>query len=108
PRREMLDRSIEEFLHLGKGHNLVELLPDLYLGHAENCAVQVDIFPPGQLGMEAGAHLQQACYPAVNADPSACGFGNAAENLEQRGFAGAVAPDDADPIALLDLEGHIF
>jgi hypothetical protein len=39
---------------------------------------------------------------------SACGrLGDTAENLEQGGFAGPVASDDADDLALLDFQVHI-
>ena len=38
---------------------------DLGSAHAEDRAVQVDVLPAGQLGMEAGADLEQRADPAV-------------------------------------------
>ena len=35
-------------------------------------------------------------------------LGDAAEDLQQRAFAGAVAPDDAENFALFDLEAHVL
>ena len=32
--------------------------------HAEDCAVEVNVLSPGQLGMESGADLEQARQPA--------------------------------------------
>ena len=54
-----LDRRVNEFLHLGEGDDFVELARDLGSPHAEDGAVQEDVFAPGQFGMEAGADLEE-------------------------------------------------
>ena len=73
--------------------------------HAEDRAVEVDVLPPGQLGVEAGADLQQAADAAARAStrPSV-GSVMRREDLEQRALARAVAADDAERLARLDLE----
>ena len=40
-------------------------------------------------------------------DPAGGGLGDAREDLQQRGFAGAVAADDADDIALVNRKVHV-
>ena len=60
PRRIALDRRVEELLDLGEGDDLVELAADLGAGHAEDRAVEIDVLAAGQLGMKAGADLEQA------------------------------------------------
>ena len=76
--------------------------------HAQDRAVEVDVLAAGQLGVEAGAHLQQAGDPAVDLGAAAGRLGDAREDLEQRDLARAVAADDADDLALLDLEGDVL
>ena len=42
------------------------LLPDLGAAHAEDGAVEIDVLAAGELGMKAGADLQQARHPAAD------------------------------------------
>ena len=65
-----LDRRVEELLHLGEGHDLVELRLDLAAAHAEDRAVEEDVLAAGQFRVEARADLQQAGDPALERDPA--------------------------------------
>ena len=57
--------------------------------------------------MEPRADLEQRSNAPLQLDlPGGLG-GNARENLEQRGLACAIAPDDAEHLATLDLEGDV-
>ena len=58
--------------------------------------------------MEAGAHFQQAGHAAAQFDPAFGRLGDAAQDFEQRGFARAVAANDAHDLALFDFKGNIF
>ena len=58
--------------------------------------------------MEAGADFQQTRDAAAQQDPPSCRLSDAAQDLEQCTFAGAIATDDAKNLALLDLKAHIF
>ena len=57
--------------------------------------------------MKAGADLEQAADPAFDLDLAAGGGGDAGEDLEQGALAGAVAADDAEDLALADLEAGV-
>ena len=103
-----LDRRVEEFLDLGKGDDLIELARDLLPAHAEDRAIQEDVLATGQFGVKAGADLEQAADAAAQPHPPLGRLGDAAEDLEQRALAGSVAADDADDLALLDLEADIL
>ena len=103
-----LDRRIEKLLDLGKGDDLVKLAHDLGAGHAEDRAVEKDVLAAGQFRMKAGADFEQARDPAAQDRASARRLGDPAQNLQQRRFAGAVASDDAEHLAALDLEAHIL
>ena len=54
------------------------------LRHAQDRAVEVDVLAAGQLGVEAGADLQQAADPAVDLGAPGGRLGDAGEDLEQR------------------------
>ena len=69
-RRVALDRRVEKFLDLGEGDDLVELPFDLGAAHAEDGAVEKDVFAAGQFGMKAGADFEQAGDPAGELDAS--------------------------------------
>ena len=58
--------------------------------------------------METGADFQQAGDAGVDGHPAGGWFGDAAEDLESGGFSGAIAADDADTVAGLDLEADVL
>ncbi len=104
----MLHRRVEELLHLGKGHDLVELARDLRALHPQDRAVQIDVLAAGELGMEAGADLQQRPNAAADLRAPLRRLRDPREDLEERRLAGAVAADDPHNLALLDLERNVL
>src|SRR5438132_1521671 len=106
--RVMLDRRLQEFFDLGEGDDLIEPAIDLTPLHAEDRAIEIDVLPAGQLGVEAGADFQQAADAAGDLDFPLGRLGDAREDLEQRALAGAVAADDADHFATVHLEAHVL
>src|SRR5262245_55329694 len=104
----MLDGRIHKVFNLGKGDNLIELMVDLRLRHAQNGPAQVKVLTSGELRMEASTDLEQRPHPSPNLCASGGRPGDARENLQQRALARAVAPDDADELPTLDLERHIL
>lgn len=103
----MLERRVDEALDFGKGDDLVEFADDFGFAHAEDGSAEEDVFAAGELRMEAGADFEKAGDAAVEFGVSHGGAGDAREQLEQRGFAGAVSADQADDFALLDFEGNV-
>ena len=85
-------------LDLGEVDDLVPLAVDRGLLQAEDGAVEVDVLPPGQFRMEAGADLQQAADAPAVLDLAGSGGGDAGEDLEQVALAGAVAADSVTTI----------
>ena len=65
-------------LDLAELDDLVELALDLGPRHAEDGAVEVDVLAAGQLGVEAGADLEQACHPAADLDSALGRLGDVA------------------------------
>ena len=91
-----------------KADDLVELASDLGARHAEDGAVEIDVLAARQLGMKAGADLEQACDAALDRHLALGRLGDARQNLQKRGLAGAIAADDADHLAALDLKAHVL
>src|SRR5262249_27315683 len=60
------DRGVDELAYIREVDNVVELAIDLSPGHSEDCAVQIDVLPSGQVEMEASAHFQQTRHAAVD------------------------------------------
>src|SRR5207245_2685884 len=102
-----LDRRVDKPVDLGEGDDVVELAGDLAPRHAEDGAVEEDVFPAGQLGMEPGPDFQKAADLAAQLDAAGRRLGDAAEDLQEGRFAGAVAADDAHDLPRLDLEGNV-
>ena len=57
--------------------------------------------------MEAGADFEEGTNTAMSTDSAGRRTGDAAQEFQEGRFAGAVLADDADYIALLDLEVDI-
>src|SRR5664280_1644350 len=100
--------GVEEAVDLGECDDLVELAADLGALHAQDGAVEIDVFAAGQLQVEAGAHLEQASDAPVQLDAPLGRLGDAGQDLEQGGFTGAVAADHADDLARRDLERDVL
>ena len=102
--RVRLDGVVGEALELGEGDDVVDPLGQIAARDAVDRAAQVDVLDRGVLGVEAGSDLEQRRDAAVDRDAARVGLDDAREQLEQRRLAGAVAADDADGLAVRDLE----
>ena len=67
----------------------------------------VDVLAAGQDRVEAGAQFDQRADAAVHLNPAFIGLDEAVEHLQQRGFAGAVAADEAEALVALEFEGGV-
>src|SRR5205085_2713043 len=98
----------EEFFHFGKGDDLIQLAVDLNLPHYQNCSIEIDVFPTGQIWVKTSANLQKTRYPAEDLGAARGWFGDSRKNFQQRAFACAVAADDAHDFACLHFKGNVF
>ena len=74
------------------------------LGHAVDRAAEIHVLPTGELGMEAGADLEEGADPAARPAHTRGRLGDPADDLEQRALPGAVATDDSERLAFPDDE----
>ena len=72
-----LHRRVYELFDLSKRHDFVELSIDLCFLHAQNNSVQVDVLPPGQLGVKTRADFQQRTHAAANVSKASGWLGDA-------------------------------
>ena len=70
-------------------------------------AARHDVFPPGGFRVEPDAGGQQRRHPPVGMDAAARRRVDPGEHLEQCALAGTVGADDAEPIAVFDVEGDV-
>src|SRR5262249_13118101 len=102
------DVRVNELLHTRKVHDLVELAPDLGTRHAEDSAVEKNVLASGELGMKASADLEQAGDAAGDGDAPLARLGDARQDLQECRLASAIAADDAEHLAALNLEAHVL
>src|ERR1700733_14185339 len=103
-----LHRRIYESFDTGKFDDLVELAGNFHPAHAKNGAVEVHVFPPTELWMKTGTHLEQGTGSSIQTYFTGRRRRDLGDDLEQRALAGAVAANDADDLPLFDSEGDIL
>ena len=81
---------------------------DFRAAEPHNLAVQIDVLPAGELGIETSAELQQGRNPSARHYASGSGLQDAADDLQQRAFAAPVGPDQAQDFAFFQIEADIF
>ena len=101
-----LDLGVEEPFGPGEVDDGVEALVDLLAPHPEEGPVEIDVLPPGELGMESRPHLEQAAHPPPELDAARGRGGDPVDDLEQGALAGTVSADDAHHLAPAHVKGH--
>ena len=99
-----LHRPVEELADAGEVGNRVQTIDDELPPHAENRAADQHVFAAGELRIEAGAERQHRRDAPARLDRAVGRLRDPADELQQRGLAGAVAADDAEALALGDFE----
>ena len=98
---------VHELLELGEAHDVVVYAVRVPFRETEERGVEVDVLAAGELGVEAGAQLQQRRHPPAEADRARRGPQDPGDALQQGRLARAVVADQADRRALLDREGDV-
>src|SRR5437588_11283292 len=90
---------------LRKVHDLVEAPADLGPGHPQDLAVQPDVLPGGEFGMNARAHLDEGGHPPAHPHLPTRRITDPEDEFERGRLAGAIGPDDTEGLAFLHLKG---
>ncbi len=100
------DGLIDEVSDVGEGGDVVVFLLDVVFVAALYEALEEDIFATGEFGVETGAEFEECGNAALDVDGAGGGLEGAGDKLEEGGFPGAVASDDAPGLSFGDVEGE--
>src|SRR5277367_894369 len=89
-------RSIDEVGETRELHDGVEFSIDLLPIHAQDGAVQVDIFSSGEVGMKSGPHFDEGGEPAMHINRPPGRFHNAGNELQNGAFACSISADNSE------------
>ena len=108
PRGVRTHGPVDRLLELGERDDLVEALADLRALEPVDRAVQEDVLATGEVGVEAGAELEQRADPSADGDAALGRLDDPGDQPQQGRLAGAVAADEADRLARLDAERDVL
>ncbi len=77
-------RTVKKRLQFGKVHNVVKDCRHLAAAQAGDHAVHVDVLSPRQLGVKAGAQVDQRAEPPLHGDAPGVGPAHASHHPQQR------------------------
>jgi len=101
----ILQLQVDEVVQFGEVDHGVEPARRLLPREAHHHPVQLHVLARGQLHVEADAELDEGGQGARHPHPPAVGPVDPGKDLQQRRLARAVAADDAEELALADVEG---
>ncbi len=107
PARIRLGRLLDEGADVGKRRDVVEPLLHLRARDAHDRAVHEHVLAPGEIRVESGTELEQRSDASGELDVTGRRRERARDELQQRGLARAVAPDDSHRFAFAHLERHV-
>ena len=108
PRGVRAHGPVDRLLELGEGDDLVEALADLGALQPVDRAVQEDVLAAGEVGVEAGAELEQRADPSADGDAALGRLDDPGDQAQQRRLAGAVPADEPHGLARLDRERDVL
>src|SRR4051812_11223580 len=108
PGREVLELLVDEPLELGEGDDLVEPGVELLPRQAEEGAIDPDVVPRVELGVETNAELDERRELAVHRDEALVLPVDTRDDLEQRALAAPIRPDHAEELTPRYRERHVL
>src|SRR5262249_41851473 len=108
PRRVGAYRPVDCLLEPGERDDLVELLAQVRALEPVDRAVEENVLAPGQVGMEAGAELEQRADAAADVHASRRRLDDPRDQPQESRLPGSVPADEPDRAAGLDLERNVL
>ncbi|MNT74157.1 hypothetical protein D3C72_2129490 [compost metagenome] len=99
---------MDEIANVGEGGDGVAPFGDLLLRQAKHRGRQGDVLHTREFGVEAGSQLQKRGDPPGDRRGSGGRLKHAADDLEQRGLARPVAPDQRHRFPAPDRQVHVL
>ncbi len=103
----VFEGGVDEVLEFGELNDVLDALLGVAVAETVEAGVEEDVFVAAELGMEADAKLDERGDAAVGDDLPLTGFQDAGDDLQQGALAGAVVPQQAQGLALLDAQVDI-
>ena len=100
PLEYSLTGPVNELADFGEGFDGGQGALDLGAAQTHDLAVQEDVLAAAEFGIEAGAQFEQRGDAPARDHAALRGLQDAADDLQQRAFAAAVRPDQAQHLAL--------
>jgi len=108
PATVILEFLVDEPFQFGKGDDRVELLVDLFLGHAEHRRIEIHIVPTGELGIEPDTEFEERRNHPVDFHVALVGLIDTGQHLQKGRLSGAVAPYDTEKFPFFHLERDVI
>src|SRR5665213_310784 len=102
-----LDGGIYEILDLGKLDDLVELASDVHALHPHDGALEEDVLPSGEVGVESRSDLDEHPHATGYLTDSAVWAEDLREKLENGRLACPVGTHDSEGVPHADVERNI-
>ena len=90
-----MNRLVDELPDLGELEDGSQARLHLGAGHSQDITVEEDVFPPGEVGVEARSQFQDSGDFSVPGDGAAGWFHDPGHDLKQGTLPGAVLPQDS-------------
>lgn len=100
-------RHGEVIAELGEFGDFIHFLPHLAAGLSQEEAADDDVFVAGDFRVHAHAEIEDGGHAAADIGGAAGGFVDSGEQAQERGFAGAIVPDEANAVAFAQVQVDI-
>src|SRR5437773_2351237 len=100
--RVRLDRPVDEFTDLRKFLDRWDAVACLRIGESKNRSIEIDVFTPRELRIEAGSKLEKSGNTACDCDAAGRWPDNTCNDAQQRALARTVLTDDAKATSTID------
>lgn len=101
------DGAIKELAEFGEVFDGGQGGFDFAGGEAHEFGGEADVFAASELEVEAGAEFENGADAAPVEDAAEGGLGNASEDLQERGLARPVGPNEAEDLTGGNIEGDV-
>src|ERR1700722_4521272 len=98
------DGRVKKLIHLGKSDDFIEFRGNLSFTHSKRRAIEKDVFPARQFGVEAGSNFQKTGNTSADVYVAFRWIRDAGQNFQKRTLAGTIPSNDADDFARLNIE----
>ena len=98
---------VDVIANVGERDDVAQQGVDACAAQAQNRTIDVDVFTPGQIGVEARTQFKQRRHTAVGVHRPRARRQDPGNDLQQGAFAAAIQADDAQRLPTLQAEADV-